>query len=80
MFGWHRTAQNPTIKKFWSVSGGGYAPPPNPPAGASQGASLDPLLTPIDPYIAGPPGLAAVDSHLRAYTRYVELYAQNCIK
>ena len=53
--------------------GGGFAP-------CAPGPAPYPHTPPISPYIPGSPGLAGVASQLRAYTRCIELYAQNCIK
>ena len=59
--------------------GGGVAPCSS-TRGCAPGPAPYPHTPPLSPYIPGPPRLAAVASHVRADTRYVELYAQNCIK
>ena len=55
------------------LSGGCFAP-------CAPGPAPYPHTPPLSPYILGPPGLAWVASDLCTYTRWVELYAQNCIK
>ena len=63
-------------KKYCSAGGGGLRP--NAPCAPGPAPYLD--TSSLFPYIPGYRGLAGVVSRLRAYTRYVELYIQNCIK
>ena len=72
------------MKKFYSASGEGEGLRPQPPgegfAPCAPGLARYPRTSSLSPYIPGHLGLAGVVSHLRAYTRYIELYTQNCIK
>ena len=84
---WIAEDTNPNNKKVLFIQRG--APPPAPrrglrPRSPTRGCALGPASYPhtssLSPYIPSHLGLAGVVSHLRAYTRYVELYTQNCIK
>ena len=73
---------SPKQKKYCSACGG--LRPPQPLGGSfapcAPGPAPYPHTSSLSSYIPGYLGLAGVVSHLRAYTRYVELYTQNCIK
>ena len=80
VFGSHRRAQIPIIKKIWSASRG--APPPTPRRGLRPlrpSTRCLPHTSSLSPYIPSHLRLAGVVSHLRAYTRYIKLYTENKI-
>ena len=73
---------NPNNKKVvfgqWGGGGGGGGGGGLVPC--APGPAPYPHKSSFSPYIPDHFGLAGVVSYLRAYTHYVELYTQNCIK